>query len=92
MSSGLPAAKCSPERALRLVSLPKQPDASHLVLDGAQIGQHDAKAHRHNEHQDAGDALAQAAQQHCVQRRHIRPVACRVKIHEIKVPAACMHL
>ena len=61
--------------------------ASHLVLDGAQVGQDDAKAHRDNEHQDAGDALAQAAQQHCVQCGHVGAVPRCVEVHKVKVPA-----
>ncbi len=61
---------------------------AHLVLDGAQVGQDDAKAHGHDEDEDPRDALAQAPQQHRVQRRHIGAVPRCVEIDKVEVPAA----
>ena len=61
--------------------------APRLLLHGAQVGQHDAEAHGDDEHEHARERLAQAAQQHRVQRGHIRPVARGVEVDIVKVPA-----
>lgn len=63
------------------------PMATHLLLDGTQVGQHHAEAHGNDEHQGAADGLAKAAQQHSIQRCHVRPVARGVEVDIVKVPA-----
>lgn len=60
---------------------------SHLFLYDAQIGQHNAKTHGDNENQNAGNRLAKAPKQYCIEGGEVRPRPCHVEVHVIKVPA-----
>lgn len=59
---------------------------ARLLLYSAQVGQHNAKAHGDDQHEHARQRFAQAAQQHRVQRGHVRPEPRCVEVDVVKVP------